>query len=103
MYFYIGRNNKPYHNFYETEGVKNAQVVVIACFNENRDLIIYDIKRKAGTEFQLVLKTVKIITNFAIENKAKRVINEAHKLPNSFLRKIGFETINGCTLFETIG
>ena len=100
MYFYLAKNGRFCHKSIKTEGVKNAQVCVTACFDENYDLIIYDIKRIAGTELSWLLKTINKTVEFALENKSKTIICETNKIPTCYLRKIGFETINGCTLFK---
>jgi hypothetical protein len=103
MYFYIGRNGRFYENLHKTDAFLNAQIRIVACFNENMDLVIYDIKRKAGTELSQIKRIVTKIVYWACSYKSynvTKVINQTNKLPNSVLHKIGFETVDGCTLFK---
>lgn len=100
MYFYLSKNGRFFHNSNKTIGVENAQVRITACFNEDYDLVIYSIKRLAGTELSQLLKTINKMIEYATSIGVHKIINDTNKIPTCYLRKIGFETINGCTFFN---
>lgn len=103
MYFYLARNGRFYHNSFKTEGVKNAQICVTACFNEDRNLVIYDVKRIAGTETSALYDVLNKVINYAKGTQfygTKCIINMSNKIPACYLRKVGFDTVDGCTLFN---
>ena len=71
------------------------------------DLVIYDVKRKAGTELsqikRIVLEIIYWARSYRYYNRyhpVTKVVNQTNKIPKSILHKIGFETIDGCTLFK---
>lgn len=100
MYFYISKNGRFFHNSRKTAGVENAQVRVIACFDEDYNLVIYSIKRVAGTELSQLLKVINKMIEYATNIGVHKIINNTNKIPDCYLRKMGFETINDCTLFK---
>lgn len=103
MYFYLAQNGRFYQNLQKTKAFKNAQIKIIACFNEDSDLVIYDIKRQAGTELTILLNAVKNIIEYASRCKClgtNKIILGCNKIPACYLRKIGFDTVDGCTLFN---
>lgn len=100
MYFYMSKNGRFFHNSRKTTGVENAQVRVTACFDEDYNLIIYSIKRIAGTELSQLLKVINKMIEYATNIGVHKIINNTNKIPDCYLRKIGFETIDGCTLFN---
>ena len=105
MYFYLGRNGRFYRSSFKTTGVENAQICITACFDENYDLNIYNVKRIAGTDVSKLYKVVNKVVDYAWSTKhlgTKCVILQTNKIPVCYLRKIGFETINGCTLLKFI-
>lgn len=100
MYFYIAKNGKFFHNSVKTEAVKNAEIRITACFDEDYNLVIYSIKRVAGTELSKLLKAIRKMIDYATEIGVHNIINDTKKIPDCYLRKIGFETVDGCTLFK---
>lgn len=106
MYFYLGRNGQFYCSSYVTPGVENAQVCVIACFDEDHNLNIYNVKRIAGTDVSKLYKVLNKVVDYAWSTKhlgTNCVILQTNKVPACYLRKIGFETIDGCTLLRFVG
>lgn len=103
MYFYLAQNGRFYQNLQKTEGFNNAQIKIVACFNEDCNMVIYDVKRQAGTELSALLKSIENVVEYASRLKCigtNKVILESKKIPACYLRKIGFETVDGCTLFN---
>ena len=106
MYFYLARNGQFYRSSWLTPGAENAHIRITACFDENHDLNIYDIKRIAGTDISQLYKVINNVVDYAWSTKhlgTKGVVLQTNKIPACYLRKIGFDTIDGCTCLMFIG
>ena len=106
MYFYLAQNGRFYQNIRKTAAYDNAQIKIIACFDVDSNLVIYEIRRHSGTELSVLLNAIQNIVDYAVRCKCigtNKVIVECKKIPDCYLHKIGFETINGCTFLDIIG
>lgn len=103
MYFYLARNGQYYRSTWLRPGAENALIRIVACFNEDFNLEIYDVRRIAGTDLKTLLNTVSKIIDYAYNTGTKRIILKTNKLPSCYLHKVGFDTVDGCTFFDIFG
>jgi hypothetical protein len=100
MYFYTSKNGRFFHNYNKTVGVKNAQIRITTMLDDDCNLIVCDIKRMAGTELSKLSWTIENMIEYATLIGIKKIICNTNKVPACYLRKMGFETVDGCTLFN---
>jgi hypothetical protein len=100
MYFYTSRNGRFFHNYNKTVGVENAQIRITTMLDDDCNLIVCDIKRMAGTELSKLSWAIENMIEYATLIGIKKIICNTNKIPACYLRKIGFETVDGCTLFN---
>lgn len=96
MYIYLAQNKQFYRSSLKTEGVKNALIRVDASFTEDCSGVeIHNIKRKANTNLNDVIKTLEHVIIYGRINSrlgVKKIICSTPKIADSILRKAGFET-----------
>ena len=93
MYFYIAKNGKFFHNSVKTEAVKNAEIRITACFDEDYNLVIYSIKRVAGTELTKLLKAIRKMIDYATEIGVHNIINDIAHHNHHFHKQRHIQTI----------
>ena len=103
MYIYLAQNKQFYRSSLKTEGVKNALIRVDASFTEDCSGVeIHNIKRKANTNLNDVIKTLEHVIIYGRINSrlgVKKIICSTPKIADSILKDSGHFCKQGCLLF----